>query len=135
MAREIMTAADVKARGLAAAPPSPQQQPDGYQEKLLKYIPADVIMLYVTLDTIVKQAGGTAPHGAAQGIFWVGLCFTPLYLWRAAKISKAVQLAISTGAFAVWVLGLRNPPFDNWNPFWGTVILPIYTFLVPLIDP
>lgn len=82
MTRQIFTVRDLQQyRALAAPPePSPSRQPDGYKEKLIKHIPVDVVTLYVFLDNVVNQYGPNVPHGAAVGVFWVGLAFTPLYL-------------------------------------------------------
>lgn len=127
---------DIKA---AVATPTPEV--DDYISKLLKYIPAEAVAVYLMLDGILRSLGDCR---SVEGWFWaalgVGLVGTPLYLWRLAKVTKKVQLFISTIAFAVWVFSLGGPfacTFASWyKPFYGTIVLVIYTFLVsPFVKP
>ena len=65
-----------------------------------------------------------------------GECFSSCWrgpgsdLARVQRVSKKAQLAISTLAFAVWVFSLGGPfqSFSWYNPFYGSVLLPLYTF-------
>lgn len=74
-------------------------------------------------------------------VFGVLLLATPLYQWRLLKIRLPLQLAIATVAFAVWVFYLGGPfkltfADPSWyRPTYGAVLLPLYTFLIPLIEP
>jgi len=120
-------------------PPPPE--PDDYKAKLLKYIPAEVVSLYVSLDAIVKASTTTVDEMtyAYLAIFVVGIIGTPLYLWKHAKVIKRKQLLISTIAFIVWVFALGGP-FDNWHWYqthkvYAALVLPLYTFIVAGIDP
>jgi hypothetical protein len=147
MARTIVTKADIP-RIVANAFPDfaggdkkPPIEPDDYKTKLMKYIPAEVISLYVTLEAAINASAHTAADtvGPFWLIFIVGLIGTPIYLWRINKVSKGLQLAVSTGAFAVWVFTLGGP-FEGWDWYQGhkiyaALILPIYTFAVAAIDP
>jgi hypothetical protein len=160
MSRAIITNRDIalaraKAQAVPAppggtisqGPPSlpqgapPPDGPDDYPAKLMKYIPGEVVSLYVALEAVVKTSA-TNPaqaHGAYWFIFSVCLIGTPLYLWRLGKVHKSVQLLISTVAFAVWVFALGGP-FDGWawyetHRLYPALTLPIYTFLIALKDP
>jgi hypothetical protein len=60
-----------------------------------------------------------------------------MYPWRVAKVSKGVQLAVSTTAFAVWAFALGGA-FETlawYQLFIGSVALVAFTFFVPFIDP
>ena len=148
LARFHAGAAGVPAMRAAAGgpgqPPTPPPSPpplDGYREKLIKYIPAEIISLYVTVDALVR----TLVHdpGQANGIYWFmlifGLAVTPFYLWRVMHVTKTIQLIVSTAAYGVWVFALGGP-FNHmaWyhnNPIWSGLVMVIFTFLAPLIDP
>jgi hypothetical protein len=153
MSRTIITAHDIRLAANAKAQAVPQiagateqqspppQLPDDYRTKLLKYIPGEVVSLYVFLEAVIKTSGQSPNQ--AQGPYWfifvVCLIFTPLYLWKIGKIHKILQLLISTVAFGIWIFALGGP-FDNWEWYQGhkiypALILPIYTFLVALVDP
>jgi hypothetical protein len=115
--------------------PTNARKPDDYAARLLKYVPAEVIALYVTLDGVV-QAGNAPRTQLLWLVFALGLVATPLYLWRVGSVRKRLQLVIATGAFAVWVLAIGGP-FEaiGMNRMYGTLLLPIYTFFVPLFEP
>jgi hypothetical protein len=110
-------------------------KPDDYVTKLLKYIPAEVIALYITLDALARSSGETQLQ-LYWFIFAFGIVVTPLYLWRIQKVHKVLQLSISTIAFFVWVFAMGGPfvHLDWYNPLYGGMLLPSYTFLIPIIE-
>lgn len=109
---------------------------DGYITKLQKYIPADVVAIYLTIDSVLRSAGEMN-----WLLYWLLFLFiliaTPFYLWRVAKIKKKLQIVISSLAFIVWVFALGGPfsGLQWYKPLYGAVLLPLYTFLIPIIDP
>ena len=121
-----------------AAEPSPgatpaPAQPDNYTERLIKYIPTEVITLWVTFDAIMK--GGNASATIYWIVFVFGILATWLYLNRIEKVNDKTQLLISVGAFCVWVFAL-GAPFSllSWyEPLYASLLLPAYTFLIPVI--
>ena len=122
----------------APSPPKPLPEeltPDGYTARLLKFIPGEVIALYLTLDAIIRSSDTLAPfvHWAAFGF---GLLATFLYLWRVGGVTKGLQLTLSVGAFFVWVFAMGGPfvQVDWYAPIYGGLLLPVYTFLIPIID-
>lgn len=119
---------------IRAAVSTPVPKPDDYQSRLLKYIPAEVVAVYLTLEGIVKSAADQQIW-LLWVIFGLLLIGTPLYLWRVAKVPRKVQLSISTIAFAVWIFALGGPfASQTWyEPVYGAILLPIYTFFVPII--
>lgn len=114
---------------------------DGYREKLIKYIPAEVITLYVGLDAMIRGAASAGKLDMTA--YWVlfGFCVlaTPFYLWRVSKVDKWLQLLLSTIAFAVWVFALGGP-FSSiqWvgeHKVLTAMVLPLYTFIIGLVNP
>jgi hypothetical protein len=113
---------------------------DDYATRLLKYIPAEIITLYVTLEGIVRasEASGN-PHSYAGWlwiIFLVGLVATPLYLSRVTHVKNRKQILISTLSYVIWVLAVGQP-FRTLGmpPLVGALALPIFTFAVAVIQP
>jgi len=139
--RMIFTQADVMEKiaampGEARAAVHEQLKPDDYKSRLLKYIPAEVVAMYITLDSITRSAGNQIPLQPALWIvFTLLLIGTPLWLWRVMKVTKRGQLVISFFAFAVWVFALGGPfALQQWyHPVYGALLMPLYTFLVPII--
>lgn len=117
----------------------PVRQKDDYKERVLKYIPAEVVALYLFLLGSVN--GGGIPPETKPLILWiivgVGTVGTWLYLMRVQNVHKKVQLAITTGAFLVWAFALGGPfVYLTWYvPAYGQLLLGGYTFFVGLIEP
>src|SRR5438874_9820957 len=72
-----------------------QEKPDTYRERLFKYIPAEVVTLYLGLNTVVAS-NQDAPKFLYWVIFFAGLLLTPFYLRRLQNVTAPVQLIIST---------------------------------------
>lgn len=115
-----------------------EKQADDYSSRLLKYIPAEVIAVYVFVEGIIKQS--TDPS-SIQTLLWISFCIililTPFYLRRVQKVEKWVQLLVSTLAFGVWVFSMGGPfGLLMWyKPIYGAILLPLFTFAVGIIEP
>jgi hypothetical protein len=115
---------------------------DPYLDKLLKYIPPEVVAAYITIDGALRSAYDVSkPDQKATLSTWlwiisaVLLVLTPLWRWRVTKVTNKVQLAVTAGSFAVWVFALGGPfAFLQWYlPVHGSIVLPIYTLIVPIV--
>jgi large subunit ribosomal protein L7/L12 len=114
------------------------QSADNYTDRLLKYIPAESVALYLILQGIVlSSVEAPALNAWLWFAFGIGIICTPLYLWRTQQVNKIVQLAVSTAAFGVWVLALGGAFASlSWDePFLGSLMLVVFTFFAPLISP
>jgi hypothetical protein len=151
MGREIVTKVDVTrigqqltqamGAGAGALAAAPGVQEDKYKDRLLKYIPADVVAVYLTLRTLVETVSQPAP---TQVLYWVlfGIMLVITIPWqrRVAKIAKWDQVWVGTGAFFFWAVSLGNPftaqGLGAWyQPVFGVMALVLYTFLIPLFVP
>jgi hypothetical protein len=108
--------------------------PDAYTDRLIKYIPPDVIAAFTAIEGIL--AGSKSPNAVVLGwlVFAVIGIATPFYLSRVGGVRKPVQVVISTVAFVVWAFAYPGEPFrsliaDNTI---ASVVLALYTFLIPL---
>jgi len=134
--REVVKQEDIdRMLELREVPEKEIGRPDSYTLRLLKYIPSEVIALYVGFNAALRIFEG---HPM---IFWAqlyclvfGAIATPLYLWRIHKVRKRSQLAISTIAFILWVFALGGPfkYLPGYSPLWPALLLPSYTFLIAL---
>jgi len=115
---------------------------DTYFDKVLKYIPAEIVGAWVAVIGMVRDASDV-PKGPVLWICFVaGLVLT--YVWtlrqtrETGKPPAHTQASISTGSFFVWVFALVGGPFE-YLPFYrhlyGSLLLVFYTLLVPLINP
>lgn len=150
MGRTVITSRDLQAGAVRAAARdlAPGGAPGGgeqggaaadeYQDKLIKYIPGEVIAVYLALSGILKTASGHVPVEAMQwAVFLVLVPGTWLYLWRVSNVTKWQQIVISVIAFVVWVFSLGGPftQFYWYDPVYGAIVLPLYTFLAPIFEP
>jgi hypothetical protein len=141
MAREVLTSKDIKQfneAGRVSRVPADSTIPtakDQYLDRLLKYIPAEIVALYVFVLGIMQKLAGTGEAKVIHWIVFVVFCiFTWIYLCRILKVSKIQQLIISVVAFIIWVFPLGGPfALYNWyNPVYGQILLPIFTFGIAL---
>jgi hypothetical protein len=124
---------DADAKGNGGAAPL-EVKADQYTDRLIKYIPADVIALYITLKGVV-ESNPTVPHFWGWIIFGICLVAVPLWLGCQLHVTKYMQLAISTIAFVIWVLAMHGSPFERVPAYVGAIVLPIYTLFVAMIEP
>jgi hypothetical protein len=143
MAREVLTLKDIKflnesakvARGVPADSSVPANK-DEYFDRLLKYIPAEVVACYIfVMGLIQKLPAGSPEIKVIHWIVFVLFCvITFFYLWKPLNVRKIQQLTISIVAFIVWVFALGGPfaLYAWYNPIYGEILLPIYTLVAAI---
>jgi hypothetical protein len=126
---------------------APVEQPDDYAAKILKLIPAEIVAAYVAADAAIGSVTDipTEELTVVRWIVFLSLwVMTPLYLNRVlpdkdlnseAKKARKLQIAISVGAFFVWVFTLGGPftAYAWYHPVYGTIMLLLYTLLMPIL--
>ena len=128
------------APGAREAGPAPVGAADTYFDKLLKYIPADVVGAWVAVTGLVASAKDVPQQTVLWIAFVVGLGLTA---WWTLKQTAAPgrphatgQVVISTVSFAVWVFALGGP-FEHvpGQKLYGSLLLILYTLVVARVDP
>jgi hypothetical protein len=128
--KNISGDADLTAR-FEYTPTAPERlEADDYSSRLVKYIPSEVITLYVALGSILANTSPKPGPAVSWIIFSFCLLATPLYLRQVAKVVDNSHLLISTVAFAVWAAALGRLP--SIPSIYGALLLPMYTFLVAI---
>ena len=112
---------------------------DTYRERLVKYVPVEVIALYISVYGIGYAVMGTDPLFVliSRWLLIAGIAGTLLYLWKAEGVSDAVQLSVSAIGFVAWVFALGVVPVSElpgYNQIAAAAFLPVYIFCTPLID-
>ncbi len=113
--------------------------PDTYRERLLKYIPAEIVVVYVAVYGIAYALAAADPLFplAARWILIAGIVATPLYLWEAGHVTDRVQLIISTFGFVLWAFALGVVPVSDlpgYNQVVASLALPFYVLISPLVE-
>jgi hypothetical protein len=134
MSRRIMTVA-LQSAG-AGGPP------DTYFDRVVKYVPADIVAAWIAVSSAVKSATHDVPKGTILWIVFVVLVpLTAVWTWRQTAQRglppAVIQIMVSTGAFIVWVFALGGPfEYLSWyHALYGSLMLILYTLLVALIIP
>lgn len=101
----------------------PGGKSDGYLDKVIKYVPADVVAAWTAAVAIIKGAVGIPSIVVLLICFAVGLvvtCWWTLALTKTAGQPPAIKQAIvALFAFAVWVLALGDlNDVLNLIPIW-----------------
>jgi len=121
------------------APKTPVLKPDEYRDRLIKYIPTDVVALYLTLTGLVKLLPPKAPTQTVGWFLFVLILFISVPWQRqVAKITKWQQVFIGSVAFVIRAISLGDPFASAWQswyyPAYGTMAVALYTFLIPLFE-
>ncbi len=137
MSRSIVTktpaAETTRARGGPGSEPAPAKAADAYSDALLKLIPAEVIGVYLAMQTILNNAQDIWEHTALV-VFLFGICATYFFLRVVLKVTNKVQLLLSVGAFCVWAYSMSSPEQFRWyNGTYAGLLLIGYTFIAPKI--
>jgi ABC-type polysaccharide/polyol phosphate export permease len=114
---------------------------DGYFDKLLKYIPTEIVGGWVALTGLIKGSSDIPATPLLWGffIFFIGL--TALYIFQQTsepnKSPALTQIVVSMGAFTIWVFALGEPfaSLSFYRPVYGSIALILYTLVIPLINP
>jgi hypothetical protein len=112
---------------------------DSYKDRILKYIPVEAIVVFIALYGIASSQLSDEPYflSLSYGIFIICGIVAVLYLWRVEDVGDHGQLVVSVLAYIVWVYSLGVLPFAGfwwYNAIFAGLLLPVYTFCVPLID-
>lgn len=145
VARELKVAREqatkiAEAGAVASSPVITPQKPDDYRDRLIKYIPADVVAIYLSLLALIKTANPdkTPIIRVEWAIFWIIFVVSIPWQIRVMKIDKWQQVAIGTVAFVIWAISLGDPFLTAWStwyqPLYGTIVLMLFTFLIPLFE-
>lgn len=128
MSRAISYAKPTGTRGLGERPA------DDYYDRLVKLIPAEVIGVYLSMIAVAKS-DDDIPLFVPWLVFFFGFVATYYYSKIVLEIKETRQLAVMVGAFCVWALSLGFPFEDvpGYSASYGAMILPAYTFVVPMI--
>lgn len=140
MGRSIITSAP-KPQMTARSGPGEQmpatqdnREVDNYSDALLKLIPAEVIGVYMAMQSILGNAQQQPNIEIVFVIvFLFGIFATYFYLRFTMKVTSYVQLTLSVGAFCVWAYSLMPENYSWYNGMYAGLLLIAYTFIAPKI--
>ncbi len=116
-------------------------QVDTYFDRVIKYIPADIIAGWTTATGLLHSDPEAPKNTLLWVLFVIFILLTTAWTLRQTteknKPPALTQTAISTGSFAVWVFALGGPfvTLAFYRPLYGSLVLILYTLIVSLINP
>lgn len=124
----------------AQEPPPNSKVTDSYAEKLVKYIPADILAAYIAISGITES--NNPPLWLSWGVFGALLALTPLYVCYVKTqpagfvSSKMFHWITACLAFAAFVFAVGGPfaTFDWYQPYLGSVVLILTTLIIPVLE-
>jgi hypothetical protein len=121
---------------------------DNYLERMVKYVPAEVIAFSMLINSILEQtiqSGGTDATMAgvpvttiAQGVVVLGVILTPLFCWYVHEDGDAwiINALVSTIAFPVWAYLMGAVAFaDHHDGNLAAILVLTFTAVSGLISP
>ena len=104
-----------------------------FLEVLLKLIPSEVIAVHVFIQGVMPRV-----FWPTFVVFLLLVGITPLYLFWAMGVRSRPQLVVSTLSLVVWIYALNQGPFRFmrspwWEPWYGSVLLALWTLVPPMI--
>ena len=115
--------------------------PDGYLDKVIKYIPGEINLAWLAFTKLVPS---TNTDRTALWIFFIAFVIvTPLWILRTSHVPGKppayLQAAISCGAFIVWAIVLGEPITSlfpaGYQAWIGVGLSILYTLVVGLVSP
>ncbi|MGJ3250935.1 MAG: hypothetical protein ACFE0J_07370 [Elainellaceae cyanobacterium] len=120
----------------------PDAKIDGYFDRVLKYIPADVVGLWLTGSGLIQSQVEDASRVTLLWLLFIaGLLLS--FFWTRKQTAEAQkptawrQILLSCGSFIVWVFAIGGPFAESnlYEPLYGSLLLLIYTSAIPLLPP
>jgi len=98
----------------------PRLRPDGYVQKIVKYVPSEIVAAYVALASYLqpvaadgKTIAATASDKPIWYVFWFLLVLSPIYIyfftWEPNKPRPIYQTIVAPFAFVAWVIAIEGP--------------------------
>jgi hypothetical protein len=141
-ATTLLRTDDIKAvdAAVAAAPSADggdKVSADSYVTKLNKYIPTEIVTLFIFIEGILKTVETNAV--VEWGLFFLLLILTPVYMWRATVMKSEPpacdQIIVSFFSFGLWVYVIGGPfsALSWYVPQYGYILVAVFTVFVPLL--
>ena len=134
--------------GIAGMPTANAEPGDNYLERMVKYVPAEIIAGSMLINAILDQSmksGGENPTMAgfpvtsiAAGALFLGIILTPLFCWYVREDGDAwvANAVVSTIAFPFWVYLMGAVAFaPHYDGNLAAMLVLTFTAVSGLVSP
>jgi hypothetical protein len=125
-------------------PPGGEGPESSYFEKLIRYIPGELVAAWLSIDGILREDLLSSPLWIYWAVFAAVLALTPLYvIYRPTHSdfmtnhSLRFHAVAAAVAFVVWVFALGGPfavTFVWYRPIYGSLLLILTTLTIPVFE-
>jgi len=140
--RNLITAKDVEQLKTSLAKEEPiavqdtQPTADDFLDRLMKYVPIEVIGLYTVIEVNLK--GLVEQQNLKNwllGLLVLSLICTFLYVKYYLKVIRTMQVFMSVLAVGIWVFSIGGwfGEFDFWAAGWGVIAVAIYAVIIKIM--
>ena len=117
----------------------PALKEDNYIQKVVGYIPGEIVAVYTTASGLALSAEGVPTVLVLWIVAGVLLVLTPLWLYYATAVpgrsASWFQVVAGTLAYVCWVFALSGGTLFAWyHPLYGSLLLLFYTLAAPLAE-
>jgi hypothetical protein len=118
-----------------------QATPDDFMGRLIKYIPAEIVALFIAVRGIIPSNAPAALMWWIAALSWL---LVPLYFWiattRDGEPPMYRQIIFGSVAFPVWVFAIGGTPTAQWtwyqaHAYIGSVLLIFLTVIFGWLEP
>ena len=118
---------------------NPKLKEDNYVQKVVRYIPGEIVAVYTTASGLVLSAQGVPTVTVLWIVIAVLAALTPFWLYYATKIPgrkvPVFQIAVGTLAYLLWVFALAGGTLFPWyNPLYGSLLPLLLTLVTPIAE-
>lgn len=119
---------------------NPTLREDSYWEKVMRYIPGEIVAAYVAAASMVSSATDVPTKPVLWVITIVLVIVTPIWIYYATDVpdrpKPILQTIAATIGFMVWVFAIGGPfvYFEWYRPLYGSLLLILATLLMPKIE-
>jgi hypothetical protein len=118
MARLVQSQKRFAVDGVSPRAAAGPEKLEDYLERVAKYVPVEIVLAYVTIQSLFQATSGDAAPKAVEIVFYAALVLaTAPYLMRfgGPVPNKKRQALIGTISFVVWTYGIGGQFF--WKAF------------------
>jgi hypothetical protein len=124
-----------------AKPEDLEPSVDDFLGRLVKYIPAEVIGLYIACRGVIPKDASVTPYWVVATLSWI---FVPIYMWfatsRRGQSPLKIQILLATLAFPIWIFAIGGLPVEDLHWYQGhryvaSIVLMFTTVVFGLIAP
>ena len=137
--RSIVTNNDIRESTITFQSAEPiNLKPDGYVDKIIKYIPSETVAAYIIIQKTIEQFQDKIPFIVSWIIILIMFFGNIFYLKNTQKVKRWSQIFVNSIAFIIWVYALGEPfkhlLKDNYQPAYSVIGIILFSFIVPLFE-